>query len=406
MIKRPLYQILSEKFLTMNQMLFITGPRQSGKTTMAKAVMATFPDNQYLNWDIATDRKLIRTNPYFYETKDRHGDKAPLVVFDEIHKYSNWKNYLKGVYDRDQGRFRFLVTGSGRLDAFRKGGDSLAGRYFLIHVWPFTLAELAQERRTFLDFIEDPLGKSRGESQTLWTQWNQLSELSGFPTPYLSGDKHIYRIWSETYRNQLIREDLRNLSGILKIDELEALVDILPNRVGSPLSINNLAGDIGVSFESVKSWIETLERFYLCFRIAPHSNKISRSIVKEQKLYFFDGAQIEDPAARFENMVALELLRATTSWRESGHGEFSLRYVRNKEKEECDFVIVQKNKPILLIECKLSDPSPSKALLKFQGYLNIPAIQLINKTGISRRIRNGSQELLVVSAPEWLAGLP
>lgn len=406
MKKRQLYQTLFEKYLALDQMLFITGPRQAGKTTLAKALLTDHPSHQYLNWDIIGDRKLIRTKPHFYESLDRFQDQPPLIIFDEIHKYSHWKNYLKGVFDRDKGKFKFIVTGSGRLDAFRKGGDSLAGRYFLTHVWPFTLAEQAGHQVSFGDFLSDPLKIDPHNDEIAWKTWKKLEELSGFPTPYLSGQKEIYRVWSETYRNQLVREDIRNLSGVLKIDELEALVEVLPTRIGSPLSLNNVATDLGVSFDSVKSWLEILDRFFLTFRISPFTAKLSRAIKKEQKLYLFDAAQIEDPAARFENMVALELLRAITTWRENGWGEFGLKYIRTKEKEECDFIVIQKNKPLFLVECKLSDPNVSKSLFKFQDNLKIPALQLVNDTGILRRLSNGTQNILVVSAHNWISGLP
>lgn len=213
-------------------------------------------------------------------------------------------------------------------------------------------------------------------------------------------------MWSDTYRNQLIREDIRDLSGIVKIDSVEAMVDLLPVRVGSPLSINNLAQDIEVSFDTAKAWLETLERFFVIFRVPPFSKKIARAITKEQKLYLYDYAQIEDPASRFENMVAMELSRAVKNWTERGLGRFDLRYVRSKDKEECDFLITEKQTPKLLIECKLSDPNVSKSLVKFQDVLKVPAIQLVNEPGINRIIRNGTLTITVASAHDWLCTLP
>ncbi len=404
MEKRLLYQSTIAPFLGMEQMLFIAGPRQCGKTTLAKMIAEGFESSLYFNWDIITDRKKLRENPYFYEVLDRKSSKKPLVLFDEIHKLNQWKNYLKGVYDRSHGDFKFIGTGSGRLDLFRKGGDSLAGRYFLVHVWPFTLAELAQVSCRFEEFWRNPCSV-KSSSSTLEI-WKRLEAYSGFPTPYLSANREIYRVWSDTYRNQLIREDVRDLSGIIKIDSVEAMVDLLPARVGSPLSINNLARDIEVSFDTAKAWLETLERFFLIFRVAPYAKKISRAITKEQKLYLYDYAQIEDPASRFENMVALELARAVKNWTERGFGRFDLRYVRSKDKEECDFLITEKQTPKLLIECKLSDPNISKSLVKFQDVLKVPAIQLVNESGINRMIRNGSQTITVASAHDWLCTLP
>jgi predicted AAA+ superfamily ATPase len=387
-------------------MIFVAGPRQSGKTTLAHIIGKGFDSSTYFNWDIATDRKKLKAAPYFYESLDRPRDQPALVIFDEIHKFSGWKNYLKGAYDRDQGKFKFLITGSGRLDTYRKGGDSLAGRYFLVHVWPFTLAELAESRIPHDEFIGNPLICPTSDPQTSAEIWQRLSERSGFPTPYLAKTPEIYRVWSETYRNQLVREDVRNIEHVVKIDQLEGLVDLLPLRVGSPLSLNNLAGDIGVSFDTVKSWLNVLDRFFLTFRIAPYASKVTRAITKEQKLYLFDYAQIDDPAARFENMVALELYRAVSTWNERGLGRYQLTYVRNRDKEECDFLLTDKRRPICLIETKLSDTAVSKSLLKFQDQLAVPAVQLVTREGTRRRIKNGDHEVLVVSAWDWLRQLP
>lgn len=282
----------------------------------------------------------------------------------------------------------------------------MAGRYFLVHIWPFTLAELAESRILLEDFLRDPLNCLESDPQPSAEIWSRLFERSGFPTPYLAAAPEIYRVWSETYRNQLVREDVRNIEHIVKIDQLEALVDLLPLRVGSPLSLNNLAGDIGVSFDTVKSWLNVLDRFFLSFRIAPYTTKVSRAITKEQKLYLFDYAQIEDAAARFEAMVALELYRAISTWNERGLGRFQLNYVRNRDKEECDFLLTDKRRPVCLIETKLSEAAVSKSLMKFQDQLRVPAVQLVMREGVRRQIKNGDQQILVVSAWDWLRQLP
>lgn len=386
-------------------MIFLVGPRQAGKTTLARMIARDFSNPVYFNWDLVTNKRLLIENPTFFEKIDRKDETTPLVVFDEIHKYRKWKNYLKGVYDQFSDGYKFLVLGSGRLDVFQRGGDSLAGRYFQFNLWPFTLAELAGARRPFREFIKDPqrVPKEKGAVETIW---NQLARLSGFPEPYLSGKETVYRRWSRNYHRQLIREDIRNTTEIKNIDETEILFSLLPSKVGSPLSLDSLARDLQVSFKTIRNWLAVFESFFLTFRIAPWTRKISRAITKERKLYLYDYAAIQDQAARFENMVALELLRAVSNWNDLGQGDFSIHYVRNKDKEEVDFLIAQGIKPLLLVECKFSEEGVSKGLLKFQSMLGIPAVQLVNKPGVYRSISAGRHKILVVTASRWLAGLP
>ncbi len=388
-------------------MIFISGPRQCGKTTFAHMISDEYRNSMYCNWDIPDHKKIITENRLFYEEIDRPDNTRPLIVLDEIHKFPDWKNFLKGAFDRDGDNYKFLVTGSGRLDLYRKSGDSLAGRYFLFHLFPFTIAELCNNERTLSEFIENPYKTCNStESEFINATWKKLTELSGFPDPFLSEDIKYYNIWSETYRKQLVREDVRDLTGIKMIEQLEMLAFILPSKTGSPISMNNLAGDLKVSFDSVKSWLNAFDNFYLTFRISPWSKNINRSIRKEQKLYFYDYASIKDKAARFENMVALELLRAVSNWRETGLGKYSLNYIRNKDGEEVDFLISLDDSPFLLIECKMSDTTPSASLKKFQKQLNVSAIQLVNIPDIHRIVSNDDLKICVTSAPGWLAGLP
>lgn len=402
---RKLYIKLWQELAGHKAMVFLVGPRQAGKTTLARMIAQGFSNPVYFNWDLVTNKRLLIESPTFFEKIDRKDETAPLVIFDEIHKYRKWKNYLKGVYDQFSDGYKFLVLGSGRLDVFQKGGDSLAGRYFQFNLWPFTLAELVDARRPFGEFVKDPqrVPKEKGAIETIW---NQLARFSGFPEPYLSGKETVYRRWSRNYHRQLIREDIRNTTEIKNIDETEILFSLLPSKVGSPLSLDSLARDLQVSFKTIRNWLTVFESFFLTFRIAPWTRKISRAITKERKLYLYDYAVIQDPAARFENMVALELLRAVSNWNDWGRGDFSIHYVRNKDKEEVDFLIAQDAKPLLLVECKFSEESVSKGLLKFQGMLDIPAVQLVNKPGVYRSISTGQHKVLIVTASRWLAGLP
>lgn len=405
MTPRPLYQALWSELSQAKPMIFISGPRQAGKTTFAKMAAAAYANKTTLNWDFIVDKKKLIENPTFFEETTRKDDSLPLVVFDEIHKYKKWKNYLKGIYDGFSDRYRFLVLGSGRLNVFQKGGDSLAGRYLQLSLWPFTLAELAERRQPFEEFIKNPLGIS-GEETHSKKIWESLSRLSGFPEPYLSGKEAGYRRWARNYHRQLIREDIRNLTELKDLDHIEILFSLLPSRVGSPLSAASLARDLQVSVTSVQKWIKTFESFYLAFRISPWVKKISRSITKEKKLYLLDYAAVPSPAARFENMTALELLRAVSNWNDLGLGNFDLHYLRNKEKEEVDFLISREHKPFLLIETKLAEEQIPKSLLKFQSLLEVPAVQLVNKSGVSRIIANGPHRILVMTAERWLSTLP
>ncbi len=288
---------------------------------------------------------------------------------------------------------------------YQKGGDSLAGRYFIFYLWPFTLAELAENNLSFEQFLSNPIEvrSCPNETQPIW---NKLSQFSGFPDPYLSKTDQFYRIWSNTYRKQLLREDIRDFTLLRSIENMEILFSLLPSRIGSPLSMAGLARDIHVSFDSVRNWIEIFENFFMVFRIPPWSRKISRAITKEKKLYLFDYAGIESQAAKFENMVALELLRAVSNWNDFGLGNFSLHYLRNREKEEVDFLLSNNHKPFLLIEAKLSDDHPAKSLIKFQKILNIPAVQLVNKSGICKLVSNNNLKIMIISADHWLSLLP
>ncbi len=387
-------------------MILLVGPRQAGKTTLAHLISKSFPNHLYFNWDIADQRLKFLKNPSFFEAMERRDSSTPLVVLDEIHKYKEWKNYLKGVYDQFHDDYRFLVSGSGRLDLYQKGGDSLAGRYFLFHLWPLTISELGKRNREISHFLGNPLQLEMAKADELKNVWKNLSEFSGFPEPYLAGRKTTYRRWTNTYSRQLIREDIRDLTDIKSIADLETLYFLLPSKVGSPVSIPSLASDLKVSYNSVQSWLSVLERFFLIFTIAPWTRKISRAILKERKLYLWDVPRIKEPAARFENMVALELYRAVTGWNDMGYGTFSLHFIKNKEQQEVDFVIANEGEPVVLIEAKLKDRKPSKALRKFQAFLKRPAVQLVEDADGYRLFPNEDQFILVAPAYQWLSGLP
>jgi predicted AAA+ superfamily ATPase len=387
-------------------MVFLTGPRQCGKTTLAKLIGESHTNCLYFNWDIATDKKRLIEDPYFFQNLRRKDDSTPLVILDEIHKYKEWKNYLKGAYDGFQKEFQFLVSGSGRLDLYQKGGDSLAGRYYAFHLWPFTLAELGGTGQTLGAFLDNPLQICNDNLAEHDAIWNQLAQYSGFPEPYLAAKIATYRRWSRTYHRQLIREDIRDLTDVKNTDDMEILFALLPSKVTSPLSIPSLAGDLKVSYNTVKSWLGVFDRFFLTFTLTPWAQSISRALHKERKTYLVDYALIEDPGAKFENMVAVELLRAVSAWNDMGGGNFELGFIRTKEGREVDFVLVNNRRPILLIEAKLGDEDVSPNLKRFQSALQVPAVQLVNNMDGFKRLDNNGYPLLVASASRWIPNLP
>ena len=377
------------KFLK-SKFLLLSGPRQVGKTTIAKEWLRE-SSGRYLNWDISEDRKEILLKN-FTQT-------SSAIVLDEIHKYSRWKNLVKGLYDKEHERLKILVTGSARLDVFKKGGDSLFGRYEKLRLHPFSIGELTHGKiveppDNWLEFITS--------NDQLNEIWGKLETLGGFPEPYLSNDKMFHNRWSSQRQELLLKQDLRDLSQIRDIDLVEHLSLLLPDRIGSPLSLNALRQELQVAHGTISSWLDMLDHLYITYRLSPYSNKISRSLRKEQKLYLWDWSQISDPASKFENIVASHLLKNVHLWTDLGFGDYELRYCRDKEKREVDFIITNKQKPLVLIEAKLSETVPSKNLLSFSNLLgNIPMIQLVAKSGIKDKFKN----TLVASAAEYLSSL-
>jgi len=312
------------------RMVFVAGPRQVGKTTLSLSL--TGGEAGYLNWDIAEHRRRILA---------RELPPGDLWIFDEIHKYRGWRNYLKGLYDGRRARQRILVTGSARLDFYRYSGDSLQGRYHLLHLHPLSAAELGLE--------------SAGELARLLT-------LGGFPEPFFSGSEVEARRWSREYRGLLIREELVSLEQVQDLGNLELLMLRLPELVGSPLSINALREDLQVSHQTVAGWLAILERLYALFRLSPLARTVVRALKKAAKHYLFDWTLVRDPGARFENLVACHLLKWVHFQQDAQGRDWQLRYFRDKDGREVDFVVTDREKPLLLVECKLSDGPVDKSL--------------------------------------------
>jgi len=406
MIQRSLLPHVAAILNEYGKMAFVSGPRQVGKTTLAGLARKSFHQGLYFNWDVITDQKKLLKNPYFFEEENREPAKPFLVVLDEIHKYARWKNYLKGAYDRFGKEFRFLVTGSGRLDIFKRGGDSLLGRYLGLPLFPLSVGELSGREPSWKDFKRRISEPPAGDAKTR-ESFEALLRFSGFPEPFLRSKVDFYNIWFQERKSLLVREDIRSAANIRHLSLLEMLSHMIPERVGAPLSINSLREDLDVAFETVRDWLLLLENFYYLFRIRPFSGSLARTLKKETKAYLLDWVEVADEGFRFENMTAVHLHKAARTWRATGAGDIRLHYVRDKEKREVDFLLVEKKRPVCLVECKLSQVELAPALLYFQDALKVPvAVQLVRKSGVCRRIRRGAGEAWVISADRWLALLP
>ncbi len=374
------------------QMRFISGPRQSGKTTLAKTVLrAKRCDRLYFNWDDRSLRRRLRDEPDFLWSELRRqvgGPKLAWVCMDEIHKASKWRDLLKGWFDRHEREARFLVTGSARLEWVRRAGDSLAGRYFLFHLYPLTLREALGRPRPIppskdaARWVETSADKGRFEPGAV----DSLMRFGAFPEPFARQSAAFVRKWHESYIDLLVREDLRDLSRIADLDSMAALFELLPSRIGSPLSLNSLRGDLAVSHTAIRHYVVTLALGYVLFEIRPWASNIARSIKKERKVYLFDWTDVPSEAARFENMVAHELLALTAAWNDAGLGRFELRYVRTRLGKETDFLIVSAGRPWLLIETKLSDQAIDSHHRSHAAALGgIPVIQVCRSDNVLRR---------------------
>ena len=405
MLERTLLAELPTLLERWGKMVFLSGPRQVGKTTLARELLRRHGSGLYFNWDLITDRKRLARDPYFFE-KEPRGRKQLLLIFDEIHKYARWKSYLKGVYDGFHEQYRILVTGSGRLDLYRKGGESLLGRYVGIPLFPLSVGEVLGRRSRWKEFsrtMAAPMPAAAGGREI----FERLFRFGGFPEPYLREEPEFYRVWSASRTELLVREDIRDATNIRNISLVEKLAHLIEPRVGSPLSINSLREDLEVAFETVREWLEVLSNFYYIFRVPPYAAKLARTLRKESKTYLYDWAAVEAEGPRFENLVALHLLKAVRTWSALGEVSADLYYIRDKEKREVDFLVVANRRPALLVECKRSESAISPHLVYFQDRLDVPvAVQLIFEPGHDRTLRHGTRIQRVASADRWLGQLP
>ncbi|MSQ72197.1 MAG: ATP-binding protein [Betaproteobacteria bacterium] len=328
-------------------MVFVGGPRQVGKTTFALGFLGKNADEThpaYLNWDHPGVPPRLRN------AELPAGES--LLLLDEIHKYARWRNLLKGIYDTEKSRRKIIVTGSARLDYYRKGGDSLAGRYRYFRLHPFSLRELNRK-------------PTRADLEA-------LLKFGGFPEPLFAQNEAEHRIWQRDRISRVVREDLRDLEHVREISLIEHLTDLLPSKVGSPLSVKSLCEDLQIDHKTAERWLQILENMYVCFRILPFGAPRIRAVKKARKLYLWDWSGVAGAGPRFENMVASQLLKFC-HWQEDTQGHaMELRYLRDTDKREIDFVVLKNRKPVFAVECKLGERAIGPALHYFAGRTPIP----------------------------------
>lgn len=358
-------QRLIEKDL-LKKMVFVGGPRQCGKTTLVKSILEAGSGGRYFNWDDDVDRRDVLNR--------RWSDKERLLVFDELHKYPQWKNWIKGIYDKQRETHRMLVTGSARLNVYKRGGDSLFGRYHYWRLHPFTLSEI-------------PQGVTPKET------FERLMNRGGFPEPFFCDNEADVRRWRRERYTLVLKDDARDLDAVKKIQMLGLLVDLLKQRVGNFCVVSNLAEDLKVSPVTVQNWLQVLEHLYFVFIVKPYTKNIARAVQKPPKVYFFDNADVDDEkGARFENLVATHLIKRLNFLEDRDGHAYELCYIRDKEKREVDFAVIKDNKLIELYEAKHADDKPSTSLRYYAAKLKPRrAVQIVATLSKSYTAEGGIQ---------------
>lgn len=357
------------------KIVFLVGPRQVGKTWLAKEIGKGYKKTVYLNYDRLEDCEIIRKEQWLEDTE--------LLILDELHKMKGWKNYLKGVYDTKLESLKILVTGSARMETFRQTGDSLAGRFFVHHLLPLSLTELKKEKEEL--------------------NIDKLLKRGGFPEPFLATTDVESDRWRAQYVDSLIRTDVLNFEKIDDLKAIQLVFELLRHKVGSSVSYASIAEDAHISPTTVKKYINILESLYIVFKVTPYSKKIARSILKEPKIYFYDnGLVIGDDGVKLENLVAVSLLKSVKGRNDYLGKSESLHYLRTKEKKEVDFALVDSDNQIFqILEVKLSDDNLSKNLKYFSESYNLPAVQLVNN--LKREKSLG--QIKIVKASNYLENL-
>jgi len=336
-----------------SRMVFIGGPRQVGKTIFALTFLSEVTEKHpaYLNWDNVTTRSSL--------FRGELPSKEKCIVFDEIHKFGKWRNLVKGFYDTNKSERSFIITGSARLDYYSRGGDSLQGRYHYYRLHPFSLIELNKEPSK-----ED---------------FRRLLKFGGFPEPFLKGEEKFWRRWQNERTRRVVSEDIRDLENVKDISLLELLALELPNRVGAVLSVKNLKELFQVSHETVERWLKIFERMYYCFRIPPYGSPKVRAVKKEQKLYLWDWSLVPESGPRFENFIASQLLKYCHFIEDTEGYRMDLRFLRDIEKREVDFVVLEDGKPLFAVECKTGEKEINPSLFYFMDRTKIPKFYQVHE---------------------------
>lgn len=358
-----------------SRMVVLTGPRQVGKTTLARQIMTSFETSQYLNWDVLQDRAILQRQSW--------NPRSKLLVMDEIHKMHDWKVWLKGVVDGRPAGQALLVTGSARMETFRQGGESLAGRYFAFRLHPFSVREWSESRAIpAADALEHLL--LRG----------------GFPEPCLAGDNVQADRWRTQYFNDLIREDVLEFSRVHEINTMRLFVELLRERVGSPLSLASIARDLAVAPATLKRYLDILQALFIVFAVHPWHHNVGRSLLQSAKVYFFDTGLVKgDAGVKLENAVAGMLLKHAHFLHDSAGREIGLHYIRTKDGAEVDFALSENGGLVQLVECKLGDSKPHRGLVRFASqFASADAVQIV------RHLRQEEHRsgVLITDAAEWL----
>lgn len=307
------------------KLILLTGPRQVGKTFLSQHLQKNF---QYFNFDALESRLEMLEKTWL-----RNGS---LLVFDEIHKMRKWKQWLKGIYDLEKGKNKILVTGSARMDTYKKAGDSLAGRHYAVRLLPFSLRELrtANPKETF----------------------NEMLRLGSFPEPFLSGSERKAALWRKSHLDIILRQDLVSQEAVRDIISIETLVELLSHRVGQGISYKKLADELSTSPQNVKRWIQLLENYFIIFTVLPYTKSVAEAVKKEPRVFFYDIGRVKaDEGFKIENLVALHLLKRNWFLEDTQGAKTRLCYLRDKKKHDVDFAIECDGRLTHLIEVKKSD---------------------------------------------------